>query len=125
MRSAEHQSHIDSLISHNRCNECRADCERQFVRPQWPGYQFVSEYLAWVKPRLLAIHAGEDSVNARIWHRDFIRTLHRRITLKGAGEQGRKQCPGYLQRLKMARRDANHWYLRSFAKRRASTLSSY
>lgn len=123
MRSTEHQRHIDSWISHNNCDECRADCERQFLRSQWPGYQFVGEYLAWAKPRLLAIRAGEDSVNARIWHRDFVRTLNRRITLKDGAEYGRKQCPGYLQRLNQFPRSTEQGYLRRFAQRGASTLN--
>lgn len=128
MRSATHKQHVDSRISHNNCDECRADCERSFLRQQWLGYKFVAEYLAWCKPRLQAIKAGETSVNARIWHRDFIRTLHRRITLKGAAETGRKQNDSYRQRLGQFSRNprdnhfADRFYLRRFASRGASTL---
>src|SRR5215218_10127920 len=56
-------------------------CERQFLREQWPGYRHVTDYLNWIKPRLEAIRNGENSVNARQWYREFIRALHRRITL--------------------------------------------
>jgi hypothetical protein len=31
MKTAEHQRHIQSRVSHNNCQECRADCERQFL----------------------------------------------------------------------------------------------
>jgi hypothetical protein len=131
MRSIEHQQHINSRISHNNCQECRADCERAGLRPQWTAYQFVGDYLRWAKPRLSAIKAGESSVNARIWHRDFIKTLHRRITLKGAAETSRKQNDSYRQRLGQFSRNpkdshfANSVYLRRYAARGASTLNGY
>jgi hypothetical protein len=122
MQTVEHQRHITSYVSHNDCQECRADCERQFLRPQWPGYRHVTEYLSCVKPRLEAIRQGETSVNARIWHRDFVKTLHRRITLKSGSEHGRKRCDGYLSRLRQFSRDTDAGYLRRFARRGASTL---
>lgn len=123
MRTDEHRQHIAARASRNDCQECRADCERQFLRPQWPDYRHVDKYLAWVKPRLEAIRQGECSANARHWHRDFVETLQRRITLKGAAETGRKQCDSYLQRLGQFPRTTESAYLRRFASRGASTLN--
>ena len=122
MQTPTHQRHIAERLSHNNCDECRADCERQFLRAQWPGYRHVTEYLNWIKPRLEAIRNGENSLNARQWYREFIRALHRRISLKVAGETGRKQCPGYLSRLRQFPRMTEASYLRRFAARGASTL---
>lgn len=128
MRTIDHAQHIMSRVSHNNCQECRADCERRFLRLRWTSYQFVAEYLAFVKPRLEAIKAGKNSVDAHRWHRDFIEALHRRITLKGAGESGRKQTDSYLQRLGQfsSNPEDNHFadaaYLRRYAQRGASML---
>ena len=122
MQTSEHKQHMVSRISHNECQECRADCERQFVRTQWAGYQFVDKYLAWARPRIEAIRAGETSVNARIWRRNFCLALNRRITLKGAPETGRKQNDSYRQRLNQFPRSTDAAYLRRFASRGASTL---
>lgn len=121
MRTTKHQQHIDSRIAHNDCQECRADCERQFLRPQWPGYAHVSEYLEWAKPRLATIKQAKALGSAR-WQRDFILALHRRITLKVGGEQGRKRCDSYLQRMDQFPRSTEAIYLRRFAQRGASTL---
>jgi hypothetical protein len=123
MQTATHQRHITERVSHNNCDECRADCERQFLREQWPGYRHVTEYLNYIKPRLDAIRNGENSVNAHHWYREFIRALHRRISLKVTRETGRKQCPGYLSRLRQFPRSTERAYLRRFAARRASTLN--
>lgn len=122
MRTIEHQQHIDKRISYNDCQECRADCERQFLAAQWPGYRHVNEYLNWVKPRLLAIKAGEQSREAQHWQREFVEALQRRIALKGAAETGRKQCDGYLERLNQFSRATDRNYLKRFAQRGASTL---
>lgn len=124
MRTIDHQRHITDRVSHNDCQECRADCERQFLREQWPGYRYVNEYLNWIKPRLTAIREGNNSVDARQWKREFIRALHRRISLKTGSEQGRKYNSGYRERLRMALsgRNPNAVYLRRFATRGASTL---
>lgn len=121
MISEFHKQHV--RVSHNDCDECRADCERQFLRRQWLGYRYVTEYLAWAKPRIEAIRNGEDSANARIWYRDFIRALQRRITLKGASEAGRKWNDSYRQRLNQFPRNTDAAYLRRFARRGASTLN--
>ena len=118
----EHQSHITGRVAHNDCQECRADCERQFLRSRWTGYQFVTDYLSFAKPRLEAIRQGENSVNARVWRQDFRLALNRRITLKGSAEHGRKQCDSYLQRLSQFPRSTDSNYLRRFAQRGASTL---
>lgn len=123
MQTKTHAQHIASRTAHNNCQECRADCERQFLRRQWPGYQFVTEYLAFAQPRIEAIRQGEDSVNARIWHRDFVKTMQRRITLKGRAETGRKYCDSYLQRLGQFPKSTDRTYLRRFAQRGASTLN--
>ena len=120
MISEYHKQHVK--VSHNNCNECRADCERQFLRRQWHGYRYVAEYLTWCKPRIEAIKNGENSTNAHIWHRDFLRALHRRITLKGGSETGRKWNDSYLQRLNQFPRNTDNYYLRRFARRGASTL---
>ena len=122
MRSKEHQSHIDSRIAYNNCQECRADCERQFLRLRWSEYKHVSEYLAWAKPRVEAIRQGENGVNARQWRRDFIVALHRRISLKVGAETGRKQVDSYLSRMGQFPRSTDAGYLRKFARRGASTL---
>ena len=123
MRTSEHQRHLDSRIAHNNCDECRADCERSFLHGQWPGYRFVTEYLSWAKPRIEAIRQGKSSVDARIWHRDFLRALHRRITLKGSSESGRKWNDSYRQRLNQFPRSTDNRYLKRYARRGASTLS--
>lgn len=127
MRTTEHQKHIAARIAHNNCDECRADCERQFVPIAWPGYQHVSDYLSYIRPRLSALKAGEDSQNARTWYREFNRALNRRISLKGSAPAGRKYAPGYLERLRMATggRNADARYLRQFSARGASTLPTY
>ena len=122
MQTTEHLKHIASRVSHNNCQECRADCERQWLRPQWTGYQFITDYLAFATPRLAAIKAGEQSVNARIWHRKFVQAMQRRITLKGGSETGRKRNDGYLERLGQFPRATDAAYLRRFASRGASTL---
>ena len=96
-------------------------------------YAHVTDYLAYVRPRLDAIRAGQyaDDVDARIWYRKFIKALHTRITLKVAIAQGRKHADGYLERLgQFTRRDGwqsrqnkiDAGYLRQFAARGASCL---
>ena len=122
MQTTEHRQHITSRVSHNNCQECRADCERQWLRPAWPGYQFVTEYLAFAQPRIAAIRDGVDSVAARQWHHKFLLALNRRITLKGGTETGRKRNDGYLERLGQFPRSTNQMYLRRYAQRGASTL---
>jgi hypothetical protein len=123
MQTNEHKQHISLRVSHNDCQECRADCERQFLRPQWPKYEYVADYLAIVRPRIAAIKQGENSAAAQRWKREFTRALQRRITLKVAGERSRKQCDSYLQRLGQFPRNTGSDYLRRFAQRGASTLN--
>ncbi len=131
-----HLMHLQTNVSWNNCDECRADNERSFLRPQWTTYEFVHLYLEWARPRLAALRDGENSVNARIWRNDFRRALNRRITLKGRAETGRKYCDSYLQRLRQFPYRLNvdrplnpstpvcgSAFLESYAKRRASTLS--
>ena len=67
----------------------------------------MPDYLAFAKPRLEAIKAGADSVSARRWHRDFVHTLQRRITHKGAAETGPKQNDSYLPPLGQFSRNPN------------------
>jgi hypothetical protein len=136
MQSLAHRQHIAERVSHADCPECRADTERSFSRNSRTGqaspwrYRHVHEFLAWIRPRLAAIRDGSnggDSVDARIWHRDFIRALHARISLKApvSGANGRKFSHGYLERLKMTRfpgSRADEGYLRRFADRGASCL---
>jgi len=120
--SESHKRHIQTRVSHSNCCECRADTERRFVDTRAWRYQHVSEYLSWAKPRLKAIHKGNEwSTDARIWYRKFKQALHRRITLK-IPPMGRKQCDSYLDRLKQLPRGTDEGYLRRFARRGASCL---
>lgn len=126
MRTAEHQAHIDARTAHNDCRECRADTERRFVSTAKWQYQHVHDYLAWAQPRIEAIRNGEDSVNARIWLRDFRMALDRRINLKtGTVPKWRKLSNGYQERLNHIRRDnrCGIAYLRNFANVGASALA--
>jgi hypothetical protein len=122
MKSTEHRKHIAENISHARCSECRADTERRFVGG-WPfRYGFVHEYLTWVRPRLEAIRNGEQSTNARIWHRDFIKALNTRIS-SHLPANGRKHSHSYLERFRQWRgMSVDAGYLRQFASRGASAL---
>ena len=122
MRTKAHQTHINTRTAHNNCQECRADTERRFLSPQWPGYQFVSEYSAYVIPLLELIRNGEDSADARQWRAKFRKALHTRITLKASAEVGRKRCDSYRDRLNQFPRATDEAYLRRFARRGASTL---
>ena len=122
MQSQSHIEHIKSRISHNNCQECRADTERRFLSLKWPGYQFVSEYSAYVTPLLELIRNGEDSADARQWRAKFRKALHTRITLKVGGEVGRKRNDSYRDRLGQFPRATDEAYLRRFARRGASTL---
>jgi hypothetical protein len=130
MSSELHRQHVSSRISHNDCPECRADCERRHVRTApWTTYEHVRAYLGYVKPRLIALQT-DNSIDARQWHREFVRALHRRISLRMPAN-GRKQCDGYLERLGQfvdrqslatKRHRANADYLRQFARKGASAL---
>ena len=130
MQSAEHRQHTAERVSHNYCNECRADCERQYRAKHWPGYRHVAEYISYIKPRLAAIASGERSADATRWYREFIGALHRRIAHKIAQPWGRKHHFGYTDRLEQYREWRNGrrvvWCkavdLRHFAARGASTL---
>jgi hypothetical protein len=60
---------------------------------RWPGYQFVGDYLKYIKPRLAALKTLDLSKEdrARQWQREFKEALHTRITLKcGTLPHGRK-----------------------------------
>lgn len=104
MKSAQHNQHIAEFVSHNNCPECLADCQRRFAREsKWPGYQHVTAYLAWIRPRLEAIRQGNATVAALRWHRDFMQAMHRRISLRNMPETGRKHQPGYEIRLQATR----------------------
>jgi hypothetical protein len=123
MQSATHLAHIKANVSHSNCSECRADCERRFVpSAPWPGYQFVSEYVRYIKPRLQACDF-DNSIEAKQWHREFTQALQRRITLR-APIAGRKQSHSYLERLKQFGRNVDAGYLRRFAQRGASCLDA-
>jgi hypothetical protein len=128
------KDHVRHLVEHRRyslntCPECNADRERRFVDRQPFAYKHVHEYLEYVRPRLVAIRQGEDSVDARRWLRDFHKAMHRRISSHAAGI-GRKWSDGYLERLgqfcpqpqRSTRADAA--YLRRFAQRGASCLDA-
>ena len=124
MQSVEHVQHVKSRTSYQRCSECRADTERRFVcLTPWKEYQHVHSYLEYVRPRLAAC-ATDQSVDARVWHRDFLKAMHRRISLR-APSAGRKYCDSYLERLQSARRgNTPASYLWAFAQRGASALDS-
>jgi len=122
MRSKKHELHLQQNVGRNDCQECRADTERRFLRRQF-AYQFVADYLAYVRPRLEAIKNGESGSDSHHWMKEFQRALHRRIGLKLGDEQGRKRCDSYLERLKQFPRSTDANYLRRFAQRGASTLN--
>src|ERR1035441_4137305 len=95
--SLQHKQHIAERISHNNCPECRADCSRRFAGVTPFRYDFVHEYLSWVQPRILAIQNGENSVNARIWQREFVSALHTRVSSHFPKQNGRKFAPDYAK----------------------------
>lgn len=99
MISPTHSQHISDRTAHNNCSECRADCERRLAIGHPFKYEHVTEYLSYVKPRIQAIRAGESSVDARIWHRQFIKALNRRISSHSVSGH-RKQSDSYLDRLR-------------------------
>ncbi len=131
MQTQGHKAHIAANISHNSCPECRADCERRFVRVRPFRYDHVTEYLRYVKPRLTALRTGRHgggSIEAQWWHREFVAAPNRRIS-SHTGRRGRKYSDGYLERLKMAdvkcgpeNKRPGELYLRMFASRGASCL---
>lgn len=126
MRSPEHAKHLAARVSHNNCQECRADCERSFVPVQLWHYGHIPEYLAYVKPRLAAIRAGNSTLVARQWLEEYRRALDRRISLKIPSASERKRADGYLDRLRQFRlgdRGYKARYLKQFAASGASTLS--
>lgn len=99
MISQEHKRHIKENVSHSRCPECRADNSRRFAARISFHYDHVHDYLKWVKPRIEAIRTkqkGGDTVEARIWQRDFIRALHNRIS-SHIQNPGRKHAPEYAK----------------------------
>lgn len=126
MQSIPHKQHIRHSISQNNCSECRADTERRFARNTPFHYAHVRNYLSYVRPRIDAIRNGESSVDARIWQRDFLKAMNRRIT-SHAARTGRKHSDSYLERLRQSRyagSRAGAGYLRQFASRGASCLDS-
>ena len=119
MVSHIHAKHILSRVSHNNCSECRADTERRFVPVEpWREYKFVSEYLAYVRPRLSAL---DGTAEANQWYRKFSKALHTRITLR-VPAVGRKHSAGYLERLRGMNRCHDVAYLLECASTRASAL---
>lgn len=121
MQSIPHKQHLRHNISQASCSECRADTERRFARNAPFKYAHVQEYLAYVRPRIEAIRQGEASTNARVWLRDFLKALNRRINSHAAG-YGRKWSDSYLDRMRQFRADTDATYLRQFASRGASCL---
>lgn len=125
MRTEQHNRHLRERVSHNNCQECRADVERRFLSPAW-RYDHVGTYLEYVRPRLEAIRTkanGGNSASAVHWRAEFRRALDQRITLKAGPEIGRKRCPSYLERMGQFPRKTDAAYLRRFARRGASTLT--
>lgn len=120
MKSIKHRFHIETRSAHSNCPECRADTERRFAGVTVFRYDHVSSYLKWIRPRLASIREGNASVDARVWHRDFVKALNRRITSRVAGT-GRKWADSYLERLQ-GMRHADAGYLREFAQVGASAL---
>jgi hypothetical protein len=117
----EHLVHRGQAI-HANCPECNANRERRFVASGLWCYDHVREYLAYVRPRIAALRAGENSVDARIWLNKFRIALDRRITLKVAAPTGRKYADGYLDRLRMMGHVHDESYLKKFARKGASAL---
>jgi hypothetical protein len=120
-----HFEHIALRVSHANCRQCNADNQRRFAHVTPFRYGFVHEYLSWIRPRLAAIRDGENSVDARRWHRDFMQALHTRISSRGQNPAWRKLAPGYLERLQMTRfprSKADADYVREFARTGASCL---
>lgn len=123
MTSQDHKQDLARNVSVSCCAECRADTERQFVDTSVWRYERVRDYLAYIRPRLDAIRAGENSADARIWKRKFIDALNRRIGMKVSRAGGRKYCDSYLERLRgIARVNPGRTYLVRFAQRGASCL---
>lgn len=123
MISADHRNHVYSRRSHSDCPECRADTEKRFVDTSVWHYDHMREYLAYVRPLLALIRAGENSADARIWKREFVSALNRRIGMKVSRAGGRKYCDSYLERLRgIARVNPGRTYLVRFAQRGASCL---
>jgi hypothetical protein len=124
MNHLRHFEHIAFNVSHANCPQCNADNERRLAGNRPHEYKFVSEYLKWIRPRLEAIRAGNDTVDARIWHKDFMRAMHRRIS-SHLPASGRKFADSYLERLRIANWKGNKQtasYFRTFAARNASAL---
>jgi len=121
MQSLLHKQHIRHNVSDMRCSECRADSERRFAGNHPFHYAYVHQYLEWVRPRLEAIRNGENSVDAQIWHRNFMRALHTRISSHMANS-GRKHSDGYLERFQWRGSKVDAGYLRKFSRRGASCL---
>jgi len=121
--SVRHQTHLRTRVAHNGCRECRADTERRFVHTGPWRYEHVHFYLGYAQPRLAAIRAGESSVDARVWLRDFRRALDRRINLKVGMPRWRKLCDSYLERLRGMKHVKDVEYLRDFARCGASALN--
>ena len=97
MTTTTHKQHVTSRTAHNSCPECRADNSRRFAVKTPFHYAHVAKYLAWIKPRLQAIREGNNKVDARIWHRDFVRALNNRITSHIPNQTGRKHAPDYAK----------------------------
>jgi hypothetical protein len=114
-RTTEHQSHLETRHAYNDCRECRADTERQFVATAQWHYDHVHDYLAFAQPRIEAIKAGTDTVDSRIWLRDFRKAMDRRINLKVGSPKWRKLSDGYLERLRGMRHIHDVNRLRQFA----------
>lgn len=124
MITDQHKQHIRSRVSHNDCQECRADTERRFVQTAPWNYDHMRAYLDYVKPRLAAIKAGENSADSHIWMQKFRVALDRRITLKvSASKAERKRCDSYLERMGQFGKNVNGQYLRQFSARGASCLT--
>lgn len=137
MKSVEHKKHLNTNVSWNNCQECRADNERRFIHPRWVGYRLVHEYLEFAKAGFgnkgVRTWWGGDRLTAEEWSREFRKALHRRIYLRVEPPKGRKFCDSYVERLKQfvnrgihAERGKKHSaeaaYLRLFAQKGACTL---
>lgn len=101
MQTDMHRNHIAARKSYNSCPECRADNSRRFAVNRPFRYQYVREYLSYVRPRLEALRTGQnggDTVAARQWYRyDFMPALHNRINSHIPGQTGRKYASDYAK----------------------------
>lgn len=124
MHYLKHFEHLAFNVSHNNCPRCTAANERRFATVTPFQYGHVKDYLGYIKPRIEAIRAGNNTVDARVWQRDFLKALHNRIYSRSSPPVVRKRSHSYLERLQGMKHVTDAAYLRSFSARGASCLEA-